>query len=233
MANIPNVPGVPQLPSYGGGGALLAIADAGVLISALLTPPWGVYVNGSPVITPATVFTQAISGALSAISQIAALVGFPNIIPVTASTAEFEYKARSPISNYPQQKGAFQAYNKVQLPASVTMKLVSSGSASQLQAFFDTLNALRTSTILVDLVTPESVFSSYNCVGFDFRRRAESGVSMIAVDVHFEYVPVTGQVEFSNTKTPGTAGQQGLGNVQPVTPPTSFSDRFSSAGGVT
>jgi len=232
MANVPNVPGVPSLSSYSGGGAVLALTDSLLLLSAILPSTWGIYIDGTPVITPANQLTQLLAPTLATVSQIASLVGLPNIVPVIASTVDFEYAARSPISNYQQQAGAFQSYNKVQLPAEITVKIACGGAASQRASFLNTLESLRTSTTLVDIVTPEQVFQSYNCTQYDYRRRAENGVTLIVADVRFELVPVTATAQFSNTQQPGNAGQQSVGNVQPQDAPASFSDRFNAVGGV-
>lgn len=231
MASVPNVPGVPALPSYSDAVQSLVVSDSLLLLSAILPSTWGIYVDGAPIITPATQLTQAFAATLATVSQIAALVGLPNIVPVVASTVDFEYMARSPISNYPQQAGAFQSYNKVQLPAEITVKIACGGGASQRAAFLNTLEALRTSTILVDIVTPEQVFQDYNCTSFDYRRRAENGVTLIVAEVRFEYVPITATAAFSNTQQPSTAGQTSGGNVQPQAAPVTFSDRFDAVGG--
>lgn len=233
MPNVPNVPGVPSLNSYSGATVALAIADAGILLSTVLPTIWGIFINGTPVIIPATQLTQTIAPLLSTISQVAALVGLPNIVPVLASTVEFEYSGKSPISNYQQEAGAFQGYNKVQLPAEISLKIACGGSTSQRQGFLSTLEALRTSLALVDIVTPEQVFSGYNVTQYDYRRRAENGVTLIVADVRFELVPVTASATFQNTQQPGNAGPQAIGNVQPQTAPASFTQRFNTLGGAT
>jgi hypothetical protein len=232
MANVPNVPGVPALPSYTDAIQSLVVADALNVLSAVLPSQWGIYLDGAPVITPATQLTQAFASTLAVVSQIASIVGLPNIVPVIASTIDFEYMARSPLSNYTQQAGAFEQYNKVQLPAEITTKIACGGSPSQRAAFLNTLEALRTSTVLVDIVTPEQAYTSYNCSQYNFRRHAESGVTLITAEVHFELVPVTASANFSNTQQPGNAGAQAVGNVQPSSAPATVSDRIDAAGGV-
>lgn len=228
MPDVPKVPGVPSLSAYAPNTAALVVADAFVAIRAFLPPAWGVYINGLPVITPASQVTQAFGSALSAISSIASLIGFPNVVPVVASTIEFDYGADSPISNYPQQEGAFQSYDKVQLPFDVKLKLATSGAGNR-QAFFSTLEALRTSTALVDIVTPEGVFRSCNCKHVSYTRRAGNGVDLVVADVWFEEVRVVAQADFSSTQTPAVAGPQALGNVQPQTPSTAVQQQFAVA----
>lgn len=235
MVDVPNLPGVPALNGYSIQDMPLLQADNLIAIAALLVPVWGVFLDGVPVIAPASLLprsvTNAIASGLNSIATVAALVGVPNIIPCVASMVEFDYTADSPISNYPQENGAFQSYNKVQLPFDIRLKLAS----NYRQAFLGTLNGLRSSTVLVDVVTPDITYRSCNCKHVDYKRTANNGVDLIIADVWFEQVRVTAQSLFSNTQqssgvngmasagasatlNPGDAGTQAIGNVQPQAP---------------
>ncbi len=232
MPDVPNLPGVPSLTSYSDFVPSLLVSDALAAITGLLGPSWGVYLQGQPLITPASILTQSLGVEIGAISTIAALIGFPNVVPVTASTVEFEYTADSPISTYPQEQGAFQSYDKVQLPFDIKLKIACGGSASQRQAFFDTLEAIRTSTVLLDILTPEKIYTSCNCKHVDYRRNSRNGVTLILADVWFEQVRVISQTQFSNTQSPADSGTSALGNVQPQTPTSAVSQQFAGLGSV-
>lgn len=228
MPFVPNLPGVPSLTSYADNAFSLAFADALSVINNLVEVSWGIFIDGEPVITPASIVSQQIGATLSAISSIAALIGIPNVVPVTGSMVEFDYAIDAPISNYPQEQGAFQSYNKVQLPFEIKVKVACGGSDAQRQAFQSTLNALVVSTALVDLVTPEVTYQSCNCKHVDFRRTARNGVTLIIADVWFEEVRVISATEFSNTRSPAVEGQQSLGNVQPQAPSGAVTQQFQS-----
>jgi hypothetical protein len=229
MLFIPNLPGVPSLTGYTDNIFPLILSDAIAAINNILDPPqWGIYIDGEPVITPASFSSQQAGSTFSALSSIAALIGIPNVVPVTGSTVEFDYAADSPISNYPQEQGAFQSYNKVQLPFEIKLKIGCSGDEAERQAFQSTLAALLISTALVDIVTPETVYSSCNCKHVDFRRSARNGVTLIVADVWFEQVRVISATEFSNTKSPAAAEPQSLGNVQPQTPNGAVTQQYQS-----
>lgn len=228
MPFVPNLPGVPSLTSYADNAFSLAFADALSVINNLVEVSWGIFIDGEPVITPASIVSQQIGATLSAISSIAALIGIPNVVPVTGSMVEFDYAIDAPISNYPQEQGAFQSYNKVQLPFEIKVKVACGGSDAQRQAFQSTLNALVVSTALVDLVTPEVTYQSCNCKHVDFRRTARNGVTLIIADVWFEEVRVISATEFSNTRSPTVEGQQSLGNVQPQAPSGAVTQQFQS-----
>lgn len=224
----------------------LLVADAtNLVLAALIGPQWGVYYKGRPVIMPATVFTQAVGGALAGIASVASLIGLPNILPVTASMVEFGFKVDAPVSNYPQEQGAFQSYNQVTLPFDVRIKLACQGPASARQAFLQTCFAIigkqppstngilpasisapgnSSSLPLFEVVTPELTYTSCRCVHIDFGRTAERGATLIVADLWFQEISVTASASFQNTKSPVNAGPLANGNVQPT--------QFPLGGGV-
>lgn len=207
----------------------LAVADAGDLaLGLLLAPTWSINLNGSPVITPANAFLQPVNAALQSLATVAALIGAPNILPVSASTVEFEFSQDWPISNYPQEQGAFQAYDKVTLPFEVRLKLTCQGDGATRQAFLSTCLAIANSFKLFDVVTPEMVFTSVNCTHIDWSRTAQRGATLIAVDLWFSFVPVTGMQNFTTTAQPGESAPQSLGNQQPTTPSQYVQSGFAS-----
>lgn len=209
----------------------LLIADASELVlGALLQPSWGIYLNGVPVIQPASLLGSLVQTQLAPIQAIAGLIGAPNILPVAASTVDFQFKQDWPISNYPQEEGAFQSYDKVTLPFDVKVRLASGGSVANRQAFLQTCLGIANSLALFDIVTPEIVFSSVNCTHIDWDRNAQRGVSLIALDLWFQQIPVQAAATFSNTQQPGVAGRQSIGNVQPQTPNSQVQSSFSSLG---
>jgi hypothetical protein len=231
MPIVPNAPGVPALTSYATLDLPLLASDALGALTSLLFPSWGIYIEGQPVITPASIATQTLAPAIGAISSIAALLGVPNVVPVIGSTVSFEYAGDSPISTYPQEKGAFQSYDKVVLPFDVRLKIACSGSDGQRQAFFSTLEALKNSTALVDIVTPESVYTSCNCKHVDYSRTSYRGATLIQADASFEEVREVSSSQFTTTQQPGDAGTQSIGTVQPQSAPDSVATQFNGIGG--
>jgi hypothetical protein len=210
---------------------ILLLSDASDLVlGALLQPTWGVFLDGSPVIQPASIMGQAVQAALEPIQAIAGLLGAPNIVPVTASTVEFQYAQEWPISNYPQKQGAFQSYDKVTLPFDVKLRVASGGSQSNRQAFIQTCLAIANSLALFDVVTPEMVFTSVNCTHIDWDRKATHGATLISIDLWFQQIAVQAAASFSNTQQPGNAGQQSIGNVQAQTPSSQVQSDFSALG---
>ena len=215
MPNVPNVPGVPGLSSYSVDSSVLLVADAVAFIGLISPSSWGVFLNGVPVIQPANVATGFIGAALAPIQTLASLLGAPNLTPVIASTVDFEFRQDWPISDYNQEGGAFQSYNKVTLPYDVRVKLANGGSPSQRQAFINSCLAIANSLALFDILTPEITFTSCNVTHIDWRRTSRAGVTLIVVDMWFKKVNATASTQFTNTAVPGIAGQQSIGSPQP------------------
>ena len=232
----------------------LLLADAEDLtLGSLLAPQWGIYYQGLPVIFPATVASQVVTGALGGFAalpgaqQAAAALGL-NIVPVTASMIDFEYKQDWPISNYPQEQGAFQSYDKVTLPFDVRLKLACGGGTATRAAFLTTVYAIaggiapnsplnilgsagsQSNTALFNIVTPERAYTSCSCTHVDFSRSAKNGVTLIVVDMWFQQISVTSASSFSNTQNPANAGQVGIGNQQPQIPSSSVQSSISLSG---
>lgn len=215
----------------------LLTADAeDLVLGALIAPMWGIYYNGSPIILPASIVTQTVFGAASGFtaipgfSSVASALGLP-LLPTTASMIDFQYAQDWPISNYPQEQGAFQSYDKVTLPYDVRIKLASGGTASARNAFLTTIFAIANGSpgalqllppnvsqqpqALFDIMTPDYVYSSCSCTHIDFSRAARNGVTLIVVDMWFQQIAVTSVASFQNTQQPGNAGQFATGNQQP------------------
>lgn len=191
---------------------------------------WGIYLNGSPVLQPASPFNSNTSPLLTIAAALASALGVPNINPATASFIDFEYGQDWPISNAPQEQGAFQSYDKVTLPFDVKVRVASGGSPSVRQAFLSTCLSIANSLSLFDVVTPEMTFTSINCTHIDFRRTAERGLTLIVVDLWFQWINESASTQFTNTQQPGDSGQQALGNVQGQSPSPAVQSAVS--GGV-
>ena len=230
----------------------LLIADAeDLVLGSLFAPQWGIYYQGSPVIQPANALNSLIGGALSDLTalpgtnELLSAIGLP-LVPAVASTAEFQYSQDWPISNYPQENGAFQSYNKVTLPWDIRLKLASGGTKSQRQSFLNAVFAIANGTApgsplqllgnnvaqqpqaLFDIVTPELTYPSCSCTHVDFARTAKNGVSLIVVDMWFQQIVIASSPNFQNTQQPGDSGQLGIGNQQPVAPSSSVNQSILS-----
>jgi hypothetical protein len=223
VANVPVAPGVP--PMVGAGtiieSAVLLTADATSLARSMLGPQWGL-------------FTTA---------------GAPAI--VGDSVISVDYRRESKISDYPVEKGGFDSYNKVQLPADVRITFASSGVGSIFSsltsggaigaalsgvddaqanrtAFLASVEAAANSLTLFNAVTPEATYSGYNIIHYDYRRTAKNGATLILVEIWLEEVRVSATGTFTATKAANGASPQSGGTVQPTAPTAAQSAAVSS-----
>lgn len=144
------------------------------------------------------------------------------------SFVSVDYRQDWSIADYPMEGGAFQSYDKVQLPFDVRVRVASGGKLFEREQLLAEIDEMANSLDLFDVVTPEKVYVAVNCSHYDMRRNANNGVGMITLDVWFTQIRETATQQFSNTQQPSDAGRQNGGNVQPRSvPPSLFSPNLS------
>lgn len=189
MPNVPNVPGVPNLSSYAGAAVTLLVADAVSLLFGGLANPWGVYLDG------AKAFDYDSFNALGFRKE--------NVI------ADYQVEGEGGASG-------FMSYDKVALPFECRVRLVVGGSEARREALLSQVAEAQEDLELYDIVTPERLYRNCNILRHNYERTASEGVGLIKIDITFQEIRSSEVTAFSNTQQPGSAGQQGLGNVQPT-----------------
>ena len=193
-------PGVPPLPVPPGGvnlvAPILATADVAGLSALVGGPQWGIFSQGGAPVLQAD------------------------------SVNSFDYERGYLVSDYPQEQGAFQSYNKVQAPYDAAFSFLTSETRFE---FLNSIEAACASLALYVVVTPEISYTSANLVRYKPRTRtSRSGVTMITVDVWLKEIRVTAGASLSSssaapsptssTTTSSTGGtsptQTGLPNAQ-------------------
>lgn len=173
-----------------------------------------------PLPASVSVFTSAVLLAADAIASFIGIFperwgifldGEPVVLADNVLTMEFRQDYR--LSTYPQEGGAFATYNKVAMPFQAKLRFSTGGSLSDRQAFQQSIEAIAGDTNLYDVVTPEKIYQSCNVVHFELRRAAENA-GLLSIDVWLEEVRIAGAATFSNTKSPGAAGNVNNGLVQ-------------------
>src|SRR5690348_2017993 len=119
----------------------------------------------------------------------------PAIEPDSFVGIEFRGEAR--ISDYPVEQGAFDTYNKVQVPREIRVKLACSNEAMPRGDFLSQLEAMKQGIDIYDISTPDLLYESFNLTHYDYTRRSTNGVSMIVADCWFEEVRQTGSASYS------------------------------------
>lgn len=139
------------------------------------------------------------------------------IIPADTAAA-FNFRREWAVADYPIEQGGFKSYDKVDLPFEPRVTLVTGGQLENRQAFLSAIDRLAKTLDLVDVVTPEIVYSSVNIQHYDYRRTSRNGVGLLAVDVWLLEIRISGQ-SGQNVKDANAASQTSDGNVS-TQPPT-------------
>lgn len=147
------------------------------------------------------------------------------------SIVDLDFKQDWPVSDYPVENGAFQSYDKVQLPFDVRVRVTSDGNEAARQALLNAVQAAANTLDLFDVVTPEMVYTSCNITHVDYKRGSQNGVGFILIDIWFVQIRVTSTATFTDTKTPGIAGQQNTGSVAPQAPSAAIQQGVTDPSG--
>jgi hypothetical protein len=188
MPFVPQLPGVPALTSYAASTITLLVSDAISFLFGLGDSQWGVFLDGA----------QAFD---------------------YDSFNSIGYRGDSVVADY-QVEGdggstGFMSYDKVDMPFELRVRLTCGGSEVRRQALINDVQEAKSGLDLFDVVTPEVFYEDATITRVSYERTAENGVGMLKMDLTFQQIRTSEATAFSNTQQPGSAGQQGLGNVQP------------------
>lgn len=125
-----------------------------------------------------------------------------------------EYARDYQVSDYPQEQGAFESYNKVKVPFQAKVVFLIGTDIDYRSNFLNALEQAVSSLDLVTVVTPEISYPSANLTHAGYRRVARNGVTLIAIDVGLVEVRVVQAGVTSNVKSVNAVAQQNNGVVQ-------------------
>ena len=153
-----------------------------------------------------------------------------NPVITAQSVSGVEYANDYRISDYPQEMGAFESYNKVKVPYQAKVTFMTSGAIADRTNMLTSLEAALASLNLFVVVTPEFQYANANVTHFSYRRTSDHGTAMIIAEVWCEEVRIVSSGQLSNTQSVnGSSPQQG-GSVQPqaTTPPANSSISYGA-----
>lgn len=232
VPNAPGVPPVPRAPADFQAAQLLEQAQNGVVSPTLQamfdgeTPSMLNGLGGIPLnfLSDAVTAPPLVSADAASVGDIAAPAQWGvydkgGQIAIKADVVVgVEYRKEHRVSDYPQEDGSFQSYNKVERPYEIRVTLARAGKADDRTSFLDAIDTVQKSLDLYTVVTPEKTYSNANLTHVDLPRTAEKGVTMLRAELWFEEIRVSGSATFTNTKIPAGQDAADDGNVQPQTP---------------
>lgn len=132
-----------------------------------------------------------------------AILASDNFLPLTlpSSWGEFSPRWDTQISDYPQERGAFQPYNIVSRPTTVNVMLVKTGSDVARFAWFAAIQQQKAivPNQLYTLISPDGIYTDYALSSMSKETRPDRGTNILYLNLMFTQVP---QIEL----TDGTSG---------------------------
>lgn len=126
-------------------------------------------------------------------TPIYAVVASDTFIPLAVpdSWGEFNAKYETQMSDYPQEFGAFQPYNKVKRPIEVLVQLIKTGSDL---ARFSWLAAIQQQEAanpeqLYTLISPQLIATDYSLSGLSYETRQDRGSNKLFLNLRFTQIP--------------------------------------------
>lgn len=119
-----------------------------------------------------------------------------------------EFSGEATIGSAPKEEGAYSSFNKVQRPPELHLTFTVegwsgfSGGVPNLTDFtltsrsdvLTTLEIMRTSAVTYDIETPDTAYTSYDLIKYDYRIRSDSGVTLLTITAIFQSVLDVGEV---------------------------------------
>lgn len=190
--NVPKAPGVPDLvrksTSIATGNPLLTQVS-GVLWQLLAdTKKWGIYDKNGKSIFDVSVNLSANSLINKALTAAAQNYGPFAAAKGTLSTKSVEYAKETRVSDFPIERGSFATYNKAEMASTPVVTLNFSGTEYERTKFLSAIDSACKSTDLYSIITPEVEYYNYSIERYAYRRTAQTGCSMLTVDIFLKEV---------------------------------------------
>lgn len=136
-------------------------------------------------------------------TPIYAIVASDTFIPLTipSSWGEFSPKYETVMSDYPQEQGAFQPFNKVRRPWQVHLTLIKTGSDLARAAWFAAIQQQEANapTQLYTLISPQGIFADYALAGMAYETRKERGSNLLYLNLQFLEIPLIASADGTYT----------------------------------
>lgn len=142
---------------------------------------------------------QALSIAASKLSglnpptPIYAVVQSDTFLPLAVpdSWGEFSAKYETQLSDYPQEYGAYQPYNKVKRPQEVQVQLIKTGSDLARFAWLAAIQQAEANNPeqLYTLISPQLIATDYSISGLSYETRQDRGSNKLFLNLRFTEIP--------------------------------------------
>lgn len=122
-----------------------------------------------------------------------AVVSSDTFLPlaVPSSWGEFAAKYETQLSDYPQEFGAYQPYNKVRRPIEVNVMLIKTGSDLARFAWLAAIQQQEANNPqqLYTLISPQLIATDYSLSGLSYETRNDRGSNILYLSLRFTEIP--------------------------------------------
>jgi len=142
---------------------------------------------------------QALSAAASLLpnlnppTPIYAVVSSDTFLPLAIPTSwgDFSAKYETQVSDYPQENGAYQPYNKVRRPIEVQVTLIKTGSDLARFAWLAAIQQQEANNPqqLYTLISPQLIATDYSLTGLAYETRPDRGSNKLFLSLRFTEIP--------------------------------------------
>ena len=137
------------------------------------------------------------------------------------SIQSLNFKNEYKISDYPQELGAFESYNKVKTPYSIKIRMSKAGTDVQRKQFLTDVENATGSLALFDTIMPERTYSNGNIISYEFVRQTTGGIGILIIDLNIEEVRTNTTTSYTYTALASGKDPSSTGAVQTQTPTSS------------
>ncbi len=137
------------------------------------------------------------------------------------SVISFGYQKDWSIPNYPQERGAFAAYNKVNRPFEIRIQLSQGGNEETRADFLAAAEAIGPSLDLYQAVTPEATYANVNITHIGMNREQRQGATRIVLDIWLQEVRQSASevgMTADNVQSVNSVTEISAGQVQAIEP---------------
>lgn len=126
-------------------------------------------------------------------TPIYAILASDTFIPLTipSSWREFSAKYDTQVTDYPQEQGAFQPYNKVKRPVEINVGLTKTGSDLARFAWLAAIMQTEANkpTQLYTIISPQLIGTDYTLTDWSYETRSDRGSNILYLSLRFTEVP--------------------------------------------
>lgn len=126
-------------------------------------------------------------------TPIYAVVASDTFLPLAIPTSwgDFSAKYETQLSDYPQEYGAYQPYNKVRRPIEVNVTLIKTGSDLARFAWLAAIQQQEANNPeqLYTLISPQLIATDYSLSGLAYETRPDRGSNKLFLTLRFTEIP--------------------------------------------